>query len=86
MAKLNTHFDGLWEKIKRDEIAESELGEATRRIQDEIFDNRTKNLLIPDALYKFFRSKDESIMARSAKSLVAEYKKLKNEENNELEI
>jgi hypothetical protein len=85
LAKLNAHFDGLWEKIKRDEITKGELGEAARRIQDEIYDNRTKNPLIPDVFYKFFRSKDEPIMARSAKSLITEYKTLRNGENYELE-
>ncbi len=81
LTKLNNYFDGLWERIKKDEVSEIKLGEAARRIQDEIYDNRTKNPLIPDVFYKFFRSKDESVMAKSAKSFVGEYNQLKNAEN-----
>ena len=81
LTKLNNYFDGLWERIKKDEVSEIKLGEAARRIQDEIYDNRTKNPLIPDVFYKFFRSKDESVMAKSAKSFVGEYNQLKNGEN-----
>ena len=72
LAKLNTFFDALWEKIQRNEVGKTELDETARRIQDEVYENRTKNPLIPDIFYKYYRGNDESLMSRSSENLVQE--------------
>ena len=78
LTKLNAYFDKLWAKILKNEIDKDELDETARRIQDEIYDNRIKNPLIPDLFYKFYRSKDEFLMSRSAGNLVKEIETSKN--------
>lgn len=83
LAKLNTYFNGLWSRILKSEVPDEELNEAARLIQYEIYNNRIKNHLIPDAFYNYFRNKDESLMNRSAENLMAElsaneYGRLKN--------
>lgn len=84
LAKLTAYFDALWARITENEADAGELKDAARRIQDEIYDNRTKNPLIPDFFYNYFRGKDESLMSKSAEKLVADVKKLKDGEKNEL--
>jgi uncharacterized membrane protein YagU involved in acid resistance len=84
LTKLNAYFESLWARILKLEVKADELYESARRIQDEIYDNRTKSPLIPDFSYKFYRSDDESLMARSAKSLAEDFKKLKDGGKNEL--
>lgn len=48
------------------------MDEAARRIQDEIYDNRIKNPLIPDRFYGLYRPKEENLMTKTADKLVAE--------------
>lgn len=74
LIKLNGYFDGLWARIIENSIDEKELDESARHIQNEIYDFRIKNPLIPDAFYKFFKDKDESLMARSAENLITQLK------------
>lgn len=83
LVKLNTYFKVLWERIIRGEVQEKELNESSRLIQNEIFDNRIKNPLIPDFFYDLSRKKDEPLMSSIAKKLINElkesdYGKLKN--------
>jgi hypothetical protein len=74
LTKLNNHFDKVWEKVIRGEIDKDELGETARRIQDEIYENRIKSPLILDIFYRLYRAKEEALMAKSADSLVAEFR------------
>lgn len=73
LTKLNNYFNKLWERLLRGEIDEKELEEAASRIQDEIYDNRIKSPLIPDRFYGFYRPKEETLMTKTADSLVAEF-------------
>ncbi|MGI8670854.1 MAG: S-4TM family putative pore-forming effector [Aridibacter sp.] len=72
LIKLNTYFRILWERMLKGEVTEKELNESARLIQNEIFDNRIKNPLIPDFFYNLFRTKDEPLMNNIAEKLVAE--------------
>jgi SMODS-associating 4TM effector domain len=76
LMKLNNHFDSVWEKVILGKIDKDELKETARRIQDEIFDNRTKSPLIPDTFYRLYRPKEEALMGKSAASLVAELREV----------
>jgi hypothetical protein len=72
LGKLDRYFNGLWQKILKEEVDQDELQEAARRIQDEIFDNRIKSPLIPDRLYRHYRPKDESLMTRTGDKLATD--------------
>jgi hypothetical protein len=48
---------------------ESELTEISRRLQDEIYDHRSKSPLILDFIYNRFLDKDEKIMNKTAQNL-----------------
>lgn len=71
---LNKYFESLWPKILQGTFTKDELTVYARRIQDEIYDSRIKNPLIPDFFFWFCRDRDESLMSRTAKTLVEEYK------------
>lgn len=73
LGKLNVYFDGLWQQILNGQLTEMRLAEIARKIQDEIYENRTKNPLIPDPFYNIHRNNDESLMSRTAESLVDEF-------------
>jgi hypothetical protein len=72
LTRLNNYFDKLWGRLLKGEIDKKEMEEAARRIQDEIYDNRIKSPLIPDRFYRFYRPKEESLMTKTANTLVAE--------------
>lgn len=74
LGKLNNFFNKTWERILRNEVSKDELNEAARKIQDEIYDNRVRSPLIPDSYYWIYRPNDESLMAKTAETLVLEYK------------
>lgn len=74
LTKLNNHFDKVWEKVIRGEIDKDELEETARRIQDEIYENRSKSPLIPDSFYRLYRPNEEALMTKGADSLVAEFR------------
>ena len=59
----------IWEKDLNKQ--QHELDEISRRLQDEIFNHRSKSPLILDFIYNRFRTKDESIMDTSAEALIA---------------
>lgn len=68
-----TNFVGeIWRDTCNDKT-ESQIAEASRRLQDEIYIHRCENPLIPDFFYKLFRNKDEELLRKSAKQLVDEY-------------
>ena len=74
MSKLNNYFDGIWERLNKGQVHKQELDESARKIQNEIFDSRTKSPLIPDFFYFHSRKKDESIMNKVTKRLIKELK------------
>jgi hypothetical protein len=85
LVKLNAYFDGLQTRIIKNDISKNDLDESARRIQDEIYENRTRNPLIPDFFYNFYRSKDESVMTKTANSLISDFKELEEEKKYEFE-
>lgn len=72
IVKILSFFSKTWEKVKNNEIEDKELEDASRRIQDEIYDSRTKSPLIPDFFYKLHRNKKESLMSVSAEKFINE--------------
>src|SRR6187402_1492556 len=52
--------------------SESELGTASRQLQDELFDHRKRNVPVFDWLYDRLRLEHEEQMQKSAKQLVDE--------------
>ncbi len=72
--KLNSFFNKIWERILRNEVDKTELDEIARKIQDEIYDNRVRSPLIPDSYYWIYRPDDESLMTKTAETLVLEFK------------
>lgn len=52
---------------------EKEVSDGSRRLQDEIYNLRSQNPLIPDFVYKLFRTADENVLNRNATVLIAEY-------------
>lgn len=76
LTRLNNHFVKVWEKVIKQETSKAELEETARRIQDEIYDNRIKSPLIPDSFYQWYRPKEEALTAKSADSLVAEFREV----------
>jgi hypothetical protein len=76
--RLNTlinYINVQWDKALKHQISNEHLTESSRRIQDEIFENRSHSPLIFDFVYKALRRKDEEIMNRSADVLIEEAKK-----------
>lgn len=68
--KLNDYINQIWNNILEKKYNIIELDEISRRIQDETYENRISNPLIPDFFYKIFRSKNEDLMTESAKIFV----------------
>jgi hypothetical protein len=73
--KLNGYFTKIWSSILNRSADKSSLEEASRNIQDEIFENRSKSPFILDAFYKIFRNKDEELMKKSAEAYLKEIEK-----------
>lgn len=72
LKELIKYSDGTWQDaISGKSVAE--VTEYSRRLQDEIFTCRSKNPLIPDFVYWFFRNKDEEILNKTAEALTKEY-------------
>ncbi|OYU93831.1 MAG: hypothetical protein CFE21_18910 [Bacteroidetes bacterium B1(2017)] len=60
----------IWESSFN--MDEHEILDNSRKLQDEIFDHRSKSPLILDFFYNKLRNKDEEIMNKTADSLVSE--------------
>lgn len=69
---FNSVITNLWNSILDGMVNDERLKESSRRLQDEIFEHRSKTPLIFDFIYDWFRTKDEDIMRRSNESLVDE--------------
>jgi len=70
--ELANYASNLWKVALEGQKTDKELAEYSRRLQDEIFDHRSKSPLILDMFYNRLRNKDEEIMNRSAQTLLDE--------------
>lgn len=73
LGKLGQFINNNWEQLLNHNLNENDLKDLSRPIQDEIYENRIASPLILDWFYKFFRTKDEEIMSKTADILVREY-------------
>jgi hypothetical protein len=62
----------IWNEALEDICSDETLLINSRRLQDEIFEHRSKSPLILDLYYNFFRDNDEALMNRSSEILVIE--------------
>lgn len=62
----------VWDNAIRHSISEDDLKTSSRRLQDEIFEHRSKSPLIHDFYYNLFRDNDEALMNRSSEILIEE--------------
>lgn len=69
---LKSFIQTLWDNIISKCINKDSLDDSSRSIQDEIYENRAKSPLILDVFYKFYRSKAEDLMYKSAQILIQE--------------
>lgn len=69
---LISYVDKEWKNALTSQSAHN-LTEISRRVQDEIFTNRSRNALMPDLLYNLTRNKDEEHMNRTATELRRQY-------------
>lgn len=63
-------FDKTWGKILKSQIVETELNIISRQIQNEIYDSRTKNPLIPDFFYWLFKNRQERLSKVAIQRLI----------------
>lgn len=72
--ELVRYSKDLWnsalDRIKNEDV----ITEGSRRLQDEIFEHRSKSPLILDMFYKRLRNKDEELVNRSTEILLEEAK------------
>ena len=62
----------IWNDALANIYSDENLLTNSRRLQDEIFEHRSKSPLILDLYYNFFRDNDEAIMNRSSEILMNE--------------
>jgi len=62
----------IWNDALTTIYSDESLLNNSRRLQDEIFEHRSKSPLILDLYYNFFRDNDEALMNRSSEILVEE--------------
>lgn len=70
--RVNQYISDVWKDILNRSIDEASLEEASRRIQDEFYENRIRSPLILDSFYWVFRKKNEGLMTRTAEQLIEE--------------
>ena len=69
---LSRYSDSLWKKAIAKTISQEDLVNGSRRLQDEIFDNRSKSSLVPDWAYGLFKDNDEKLMQQVTDELIKE--------------
>ena len=74
LIKTVSFFYKTWERILTSQIDEQELIIISRQIQNEIYDSRAKNPLIPDFFYWFFKNKQESLAKEVTRKLITQAK------------
>lgn len=72
--ELLKYTNDLWNSIINKSKNESQMTEASRRLQDEIYEHRSKTPLILDFFYNRLRNKNEDILIRTTNSLIDELK------------
>lgn len=72
LEKARGILEGIWKRMVRREISDDEMLTATRQIQDTLFDNRSKNPVIFNWIYRWLRSDREAAMRKTAGQLAAE--------------
>lgn len=72
LSELHKYTNDLWVAIINRSKSNEQLTEASRRLQDEIFEHRSKTPLILDFFYKQLRPNDEEILTRTTNSLINE--------------
>lgn len=70
--KVNQYISDIWDNILNRCIDIPTIEEASRRIQDEFYENRIRSPLILDSFYWLFRSGNEGLMTRTAETLIEE--------------
>jgi len=69
---LVSYSTQIWNDALKNSCNEETMILNSRRLQDEIFEHRSKSPLILDRFYKMFRDKDEELMNRTSDILVQE--------------
>jgi hypothetical protein len=72
LGELVTYSSQIWNDALANTYSDDTLLTNSRRLQDEIFEHRSKSALILDLYYNFFRKNDEALMNRSSEILVDE--------------
>ena len=62
----------IWDEALSNSCSDEALKNNSRRLQDEIFDHRSKSPLILDLYYNLFRDESEILMNRSSEILIEE--------------
>lgn len=73
LTELRNHADQLWNQCQSQSLSENKLLERSRRLQDQLFDHRSRSLLQFEWLYKLSRPSVESVVTASADSMIEEY-------------
>lgn len=73
LTELRAHADQLWNHCQGQALADDEFLERSRRLQDELFDHRSRSLLQFEWLYKLSRPSVESYVTASADSMIEEF-------------
>lgn len=70
--ELVSYSRQIWDDALANKYSDDLLKTCSRRLQDEIFEHRSKSPLILDLYYNVFRDSDEALMNRSSEILVDE--------------
>jgi hypothetical protein len=70
--ELVSYSKQIWDDALENKYSDDLLKANSRRLQDEIFEHRSKSPLILDLYYNLFRNSDEALMNRSSEILVEE--------------
>jgi hypothetical protein len=73
LQELSAYIDKVWDDILKGKIADPEVKNEARRIQDGLYDNRTLSPLVFDFFYKKRRTGNEQTMVKAAQKLVDQY-------------
>lgn len=72
LTELVVYSRQIWNDALENKYSDEVFETNSRRLQDEIFDHRSKSPLILDLYYNVFRDSDEALMNRSSEILVEE--------------
>jgi hypothetical protein len=70
--ELRLHAEELWDKALEGEITKEQFQAYSRRLQDEILGNRSRNPLVFDWVYRCLRIRHEEQMSKGAETLIEE--------------